>query len=66
MADKDLKAELEHLTAGQSTADDMLSRSHADAWTALPLARCAVGELPLATWRAVLETNLTGIFLTCK
>ena len=25
-----------------------------------------IHELPLATWRAVLETNLTGIFLTCK
>ena len=25
-----------------------------------------IHELPLASWRTVLETNLTGIFLTCK
>lgn len=26
----------------------------------------AIHELPLETWRLVLETNLTGVFLTCK
>ena len=25
-----------------------------------------VHELPLETWRAVIETNLTGVFLACK
>jgi NAD(P)-dependent dehydrogenase (short-subunit alcohol dehydrogenase family) len=29
-------------------------------------ARGALHELPLETWKHVIETNLTGVFLTCK